>query len=84
MGNLAGNATFAWTPADHKVSETFQSFVANFVKTGNPNGPGLPHWPVVTDPGATQVMQIDAESKAVPDATRARYQLLDEIYLKKQ
>jgi para-nitrobenzyl esterase len=84
MGNLAGNATFAWTPADHKVSETFQSFVANFVKTGNPNGPGLPQWPVVTDPGATQVMQIDVESKPVPDTTRARYQLLDEIYLKKK
>jgi para-nitrobenzyl esterase len=84
MGNLTGNATFAWTPADHKVSETFQSFVANFVKTGNPNGPGLPHWPVVTDPGPTQVMQIDVESMPVPDTTRARYQLLDEIYLKKK
>ena len=38
MGNLAGNPVFAWTPDDHTVSETFQSFVANFVKTGNPNG----------------------------------------------
>jgi hypothetical protein len=29
-------------------------------------------------------MQIDVESKPVPDTTRARYQLLDEIYLKKK
>ena len=84
MGNLAGNTTFAWTADDHNVSETFQSFVAHFVMTGNPNGSGLPKWPVVTDAGATQVLQIDVESKPAPDSTRARYQLLEEIYLKKQ
>ena len=84
MGNLGSNTVFAWTADDHKVSETFQSYVANFVKTGNPNGPGLPAWPVVTDPGASQVIQIGVESKAVPDSTRPRYLLLDEIYLKKR
>jgi para-nitrobenzyl esterase len=82
MGNLASNPVFAWTPDDYTVSETFQSFIANFVKTGNPNGPGLPPWPVVTDPGGAQVMRIDVESKAVP-TRRARYLLLDGIYFKK-
>ncbi len=84
LGTLSTNTVFAWTPDDHKVSETFQSFVANFVKTGNPNGAGLPRWPAITDPAAAHVMHIDVESKAIPDTTRARYLLLDAIYLKKK
>jgi para-nitrobenzyl esterase len=83
MGNLGTNAVFAWTPDDRTVSETFQSFVAQFVKTGNPNGPGLPAWPAVTDQGPVQVMQIDVDSKAVPDTARPRYELLERIYLGK-
>jgi para-nitrobenzyl esterase len=81
MGNLATNTVFAWTPDDYKVSETFQSFVANFVKTGNPNAPGLPSWPAVSGTQPAHVMQIDVESKAVPDTTRSRYELLESIYL---
>src|SRR4029077_7681743 len=28
MGNLGGNDVYAWTPDDHKVSETFQAYAA--------------------------------------------------------
>jgi para-nitrobenzyl esterase len=45
MGNLASNETYAWTPADYKVSETMETYFANFIKTGNPNGvAGVPKW----------------------------------------
>src|SRR5206468_3664581 len=47
MGNLSTNKVFAWTPDDYTVSKTIQNYFANFIKTGNPNGAGLPQWPEI-------------------------------------
>lgn len=33
-----------WTGADYRMAETMSTYLANFVKTGNPNGAGLPEW----------------------------------------
>ena len=33
-----------FTDADHKIADMMSSYVANFVKTGDPNGKGLPRW----------------------------------------
>lgn len=79
MGNLAGNKVYQWTAEDHKVSSTMQGYFANFVKTGNPNGPGLPEWPSANAGSATPVMQIDVETRAKPDQHRGRYLLLDRL-----
>lgn len=38
-----------WTEADFRMAETISSYLANFVKTGDPNGDGLPQWPTVDD-----------------------------------
>ncbi|WP_324673534.1 carboxylesterase/lipase family protein [Hymenobacter sp. GOD-10R] len=75
LGNLATNKVYAWTPDDHKVSEMMESYFANFIKTGNPNGGSLPNWPQLK---SGQVMRIDVKTQAEPDATRARYQFLDQ------
>jgi para-nitrobenzyl esterase len=32
-------------PVDHQLAQTISSYWVNFVKTGNPNGAGLPTWP---------------------------------------
>lgn len=81
LGNLALNPVFAWTPEDHTVSSTMQSYFENFIKTGNPNGGGLPAWPVgaVNASGTVQRMKIDVESRAEPEP-RARYLFLDGVY----
>ncbi len=41
------------TPADYKIADTLSSYWANFIKTGNPNGKGLPHWPSEKEKPAT-------------------------------
>jgi para-nitrobenzyl esterase len=36
---------WAWTSADRKLAGEISNYWVNFVKTGNPNAPGLPQWP---------------------------------------
>ena len=83
MGNLPYNKVYAWTPDDYKVSQTMQNYFANFIKTGNPNGQGLPNWPAVNSGNTVQVMHLDVNSKAKPEQNRARYQLMDQLQTKK-
>jgi para-nitrobenzyl esterase len=79
MGNLATNKVFAWTPDDFKVSDVMQGYFANFIKTGDPNGPGLPAWPAANAGDAVKFMRIDVKSGAEPDRYRERYLLLDRL-----
>ena len=85
MGNLATNTHFEWGAADHKLSEVMQGYFANFIKTGNPNGPGLPSWPAYDSKDEFRIMRLDVESRAEPESTRrARYLFLDPFYVKPQ
>ena len=81
MGNLAGNKVYAWTPEDYKVSATMENYFANFIKTGNPNGKGLPEWRA-NKGSVAQSMGINAESKTIA-VDNARYHFLDQQYMKK-
>jgi para-nitrobenzyl esterase len=82
LGNLATNKHYAWEPADYKLSEQMESYFANFIKTGDPNGSGLTKWPAYAADGGFQVMDLDINSRAVPEA-RPRYLLLDQVLRKK-
>jgi para-nitrobenzyl esterase len=83
MGNLAGNKVYAWTPDDYKVSATMENYFANFIKTGNPNGAGLPEWPASSGNSVSQYMHINVTTTLEPDHNRARYLFLDQGYTKK-
>jgi para-nitrobenzyl esterase len=81
MGNLDLDTRYAWDADDHKVSETMQSYFANFIRTFNPNGPGLPEWPAYTAKSDYMRMRLDVTSKAEPEPDRARYQVLDTLFV---
>jgi para-nitrobenzyl esterase len=81
MGNLHLVKEYAWTPDDFKVSKTMLNYFANFIKTGNPNGAGLPEWPYAGPKDKNPpVMIIDVESKSVNASDDARYEFLDKAY----
>ncbi|MFL5742382.1 MAG: carboxylesterase/lipase family protein [Flavisolibacter sp.] len=73
MGNLSTNKVFAWTPDDYTVSKTIQNYFANFIKTGNPNGAGLPQWPEINGKNPVPVMHINVHSAVEPEKYRQRY-----------
>jgi para-nitrobenzyl esterase len=57
-----GDAT---TAKDIAVGELTSSYLVNFVKTGDPNGPGLTFWPQHTRSG-DEIMDFAASGRAAP------------------
>jgi len=81
MGNLSLIKTFNWTADDYKTSETMLSYFANFIKTGNPNSPGLATWYGLQS-SIPKVMNIDVISVSKPEKNLKRYVLLDSFFNK--
>jgi para-nitrobenzyl esterase len=84
MGNLATNEVYDWTPADYKVSETMETYFANFIKTGNPNGAGVPKWTANTKDNPVSFINIDVKTVLEKESAqlRGRYIFLDKEYIK--
>ena len=59
LGNLNGNKVYAWSAEDRALSTLMQGYFANFIKTGNPNGAGLPEWPQASS-GADRSIRAEA------------------------
>ncbi|MDO1513301.1 carboxylesterase family protein [Maribacter confluentis] len=84
MGNLHLVNDYAWTADDFKVSKEMMAYFANFIKTGNPNGEGLPNWEAAkSNDKNPPVMVIDTESKLTEAKNDSRYEFLDNTYKNK-
>lgn len=77
MGNLASNKVYEWTADDYKVSKTMQEYFANFIKTANPNGAGLPTWPAANSSNNVQFINIDVNTRVETEKNRERFVFMD-------
>lgn len=87
MGTLDTNEYYDWQQEDYDISKLFLTYYANFCKTGNPNGEGLPEWTVITKDNLDNapVMKIDVESKEVASPERENaFRTLEKFYRSKK
>ena len=60
------------------------TYWANFAKTGNPNGNGLPVWPLY-DTQKEEILDVDLDGKPAikPDHRKARFNGIEKAFKKK-
>ena len=83
MGTLDTNEFYDWQEADYAISKLFLSYYANFCKTGNPNGEGLPQWTAITkdnlDSAPVMIIDVESAEAASPEKENA-YRTLEKFY----
>jgi len=65
-------------PSDKEVARIMNGYWVNFAKTGNPNGDGLPLWPLY-NPKTNQILDMQSDGKPVgkPDPRKARLDVIE-------
>jgi para-nitrobenzyl esterase len=65
-------------PEDKEVARIMNAYWVNFAKTGNPNGDGLPLWPLY-NPETNQILDVQSDGKPVgkPDPRKARLDVIE-------
>lgn len=66
------------TPEDKELARMMNAYWVNFATTGNPNGEGLPEWPVY-NPKKDHILDIQPDGKPVskPDPRKARLDVIE-------
>ncbi len=79
LGNLPTNRVYDWQPEDFMVSTIMQDYFVNFIKTKNPNGVGLPYWPLYQTWQKDPIMIIGFDTHRAPDDSRNRYLYFEKL-----
>lgn len=76
--NLMERNGAAITPKDKEVAKMMNTYWANFAKTSDPNGKGLPKWPVY-DPKRNDLLEFRSDGSAAggPDPKKARLDVME-------
>jgi para-nitrobenzyl esterase len=75
FGNLL-NPTFRYTDTDRTLSDVMSSYWANFAKTGDPNGKGLPAW-AAYDADAEPYLELGGTVQAKRHLLKAQLDFLE-------
>ena len=79
--NARRGASAEPTPEEKELARIMNTYWANFAKTGNPNGKGLPIWPLY-DTVKEEILDIDLDGKAAgkPDPRKARLNVIEKAF----
>ena len=80
FNNLHVEKDRAWTDVDRRLADVMSSYWVNFAATGDPNGTGLPQWPVHRTSGADSVMVLGDTIAAGRGPNEAGLDLYDRHY----
>ena len=69
-----------WDETDKKIADTMSSYWVNFATKGDPNGPGLPMWPVYKDHASGRVMVLGDSIGLEPAPPSAKLTFYDAAY----
>jgi carboxylesterase type B len=67
-----------WTPQDHQITQKLSAYWVNFIKTGDPNGTGLPEWPAF-NPENTTIMELGDKMSPRPVVEQEKFKLLRQL-----
>jgi len=67
---------FLYEDSDRELSESMTDYWVNFVKTGDPNGEGLPEWPLYGDT-VGQALELGDTVSMVEDPFVELYEIID-------
>lgn len=79
--NARWGATAEATPEEKELANTLNTYWANFAKTGNPNGKGLPEWPLY-NPQNEKILDVELSGKVAgkPDPRKARMNVIEKAF----
>jgi para-nitrobenzyl esterase len=72
------------TAAEKELANTLNSYWVNFAKTGNPNGAGLPDWPLYNNQHQHMLdVELDGKIISKPDPRKARLDVIEKAMKKR-
>jgi para-nitrobenzyl esterase len=66
------------TNAEKELASKMNSYWVNFAKTGNPNGAGLPNWPLYNSQNQ-DILDVELDGKIIskPDSRKGRFDVIE-------